>query len=391
MLVIIAILLLLVLACQVVLLRRRPAAPPDAAPRFDALERLLEKNERALRDEFGRNRTESGGQASILRQEVQRELAEIRKTSEQKLEQMRRTVDEQLQGTLEKRLGESFQLVSQRLEQVYQGLGEMRNLATGVGDLKRVLTNVRSRGAWGEMQLRALLEDTLAPEQFEANVATSGTSERVEFAIRMPGQEEGSCVYLPLDSKFPIEDYQRLVDAAERADTAEIEVCARQLEQRIRNCARDIRDKYIAPPATTEFAIMYLPTESLYAEVLRRPGLVESLQRECRITVAGPTTLAAFLNSLQMGFRTLAIQKRSSEVWQLLAAVKTEFGKYGDLLERLGRKLTEASHTVDQGLRRTRAIERRLRKVEQAPAAETALILPELNGMAECDEEESLQ
>lgn len=313
-----------------------------------------------------------------IRTKIDERLRVLQQENSEKLEQMRRTVDEQLQGTLQKRVGESFQLVSERLEQVHRGLGEMQSLATGVGDLKRVFSNVRVRGSWGEIQLGALLEDMLRPDQYERNVATTGGSERVEFALRLPGVDDDSHVYLPIDSKFPMEDYQRLIDAADRGDAGEVETCAKQLEQRLRGCAKDVHDKYIAPPATTDFAIIYLPTESLYAEVLRRPGLVESLQRELHITVTGPTTLAAFLNSLQMGFKTLAIQKRSSEVWATLGAVKTEFRKYGDLLEKVQKKLHEATNTVDRGLKQTRQIERKLRDVAEVPDAEVEALLPAL-------------
>lgn len=321
-----------------------------------------------------------------VRNVVDERLKALQEQNAEKLEQIRRTVDEQLQGTLEKRLGESFQLVSQRLEQVHKGLGEMQMLATGVGDLKKVLNNVRTRGAWGEIQLGALLEDSLHCDQFERNVATSGTSERVEFAIRLPGSEPGGTMWLPIDAKFPQEDYLRLVDATERGDVAEVELCGKQLEQCIRMCARDIHQKYVAPPATTDFALMYLPAESLYAEILRRPGLVESLQREYRVAVTGPTTLSALLNALRMGFRTLAIQKRSSEVWDLLAAVKTEFGKYGEILHRVQKKLQEATNTVDQGLTRTRVIERKLKRVEAPSPIDSHQLLSELDISTDVEE-----
>jgi DNA recombination protein RmuC len=321
-----------------------------------------------------------------VRSAVDERLKALQTENSEKLEQMRRTVDEQLQGTLEKRLGESFQLVSDRLEQVHRGLGEMQTLATGVGDLKKVLSNVRARGAWGEIQLGALLEDSLHPDQYGRNVATTGGGERVEFAIRLPGPDPDSHIWLPIDAKFPQEDYLRLVEAAERGDAAEVELCGKHLEQCIRTSARDIRLKYIAPPATTDFAVMYMPTEGLFAEVLRRPGLVESLQREYRVSVAGPTTLAALLNSLQMGFRTLAIQKRSSEVWGLLASVKTEFGKYGGILQKVQKKLQEATNTVDQGLRRTRVIERRLKHVEAPSTQEESIAVPELDMGVELEE-----
>ena len=323
-----------------------------------------------------------------VRGAVEERLKNLQKENGERLEQMRQTVDEQLHGALEKRLGESFQLVNDRLEQVYKGLGEMQTLAVGVGDLKKVLGNVRTRGTWGEISLGALLEDSLHQEQYERNVATTGGAERVEFAIRLPGPDGQGPVYLPIDAKFPIEDYQRLVDAADRGDAAEVELCAKQLEHRIRSCAKDIREKYVKPPMTTEFAIMYLPTESLYAEVLRRSGLVESLQRDLRIAITGPTTLAAFLNSLQMGFRTLAIQKRSSEVWQILGDVKTEFGKYADVLQKVHKKLEEAANTVDKGLIRTRQIEKKLRTVEAAPAADESMLLAEPGAAGEAEPSE---
>jgi DNA recombination protein RmuC len=307
---------------------------------------------------------------------VEGRLRELQEGNERKLEKMRETVDEKLQSTLEARLSASFQQVSERLEQVHQGLGEMRALAAGVTDLKRVLTNVRSRGTWGEIQLGALLEDLLAPEQFEKNVATTPTRERVEYAICLPGPERGQTpVYLPIDAKFPLEDYRGLIEASERGDTKGIEAAGRNLEKRLKQCARDIAEKYLAPPATTDFGILYLPVEGLYAEVVRRPGLVESLQRDFRVVPAGPTTLAALLNSLQMGFRTLAIQQRSSEVWELLGEVKAEFGKYAAVLGQIKRKLEEAQTTVEQAETRTRAIEKRLRgieTVEDAPLLEAA-------------------
>jgi DNA recombination protein RmuC len=283
---------------------------------------------------------------------------------------MRRVVDEKLQTTLEKRLGDSFRQVSERLEQVYAGLGEMRTLAAGVGDLKKVLTNVKTRGTWGEIRLSHILEQILTPEQYAANVATRpGGSERVEFAIRLPGSDPGreGVVWLPIDAKFPQEDYQRLLDAQEAADKAAAERALKGLEQRVKLEARAIREKYVEPPHTTDFAILFLPVEGLYAEVLRVPGLCDLLQREHRIVVAGPTTLAALLNSLQMGFRTLAIERRSSEVWDLLGVVKNEFAKFGETLAKTRKKLQEAASTIDQAEVRTRAIERSLRRVEAAP------------------------
>jgi len=300
---------------------------------------------------------------------VAEQLNRLRGENTEKLEQMRQTVDEKLQGTLEKRLGESFRQVSERLEQVHKGLGEMQSLANGVGDLKRVLTNVKTRGAWGEVQLGALLDQILTPDQYLRETPTRpGGAERVEYAIRLPGRGEGEPeVLLPIDSKFPNEDYERLQLAVERADPEAVESAARALEARVKSFARDIRDKYLAPPHTTDFAILFLPTEGLYAEVLRRPGLLDLIQRDFRVTLAGPTTLIALLNALSMGFRTLAIQKRSSEVWEILGAVKTEFGKYGDVLDKVQKKIQEASKSIDDVAVRRRAIDRRLRGVESLP------------------------
>jgi DNA recombination protein RmuC len=300
-----------------------------------------------------------------LRATIDGRLSNIQVENEKKLEQMRQTVDEKLQGTLEARLGDSFKQVSDRLEQVYKGLGEMQTLAAGVGDLKRVLTNVKTRGTWGEVQLGALLEQMLAPDQFSQNVATTGTGERVDYAIKLPGREsEGSPVWLPIDAKFPIEDYQRLVEASERGDSESVERASRQLEVTLKSCAKNLNEKYVAPPATTDFGILFLPVEGLYAEAVRRTGVAEFIQREYRIILAGPSTLAALLNSLQMGFRTLAIQKRSSEVWSLLGTVKLEFSKYADVLAKVKRKLSEAQTTIDKAETRTRAIRRKLRDVE---------------------------
>lgn len=315
-----------------------------------------------------------------LRGVVDKRLETLHEENGKKLEQMRVTVDEKLQGTLEQRLGESFKQVSERLEQVHQGLGEMQALASGVGDLKKVLTNVKTRGTWGEVQLGNLLEQVLSQQQYERNVKTApGRGELVEFAIKLPGRDDGQdVVWLPIDAKFPHEDYERLMQAQDAGDVAGIELAGKQLESQVKKCARDIRDKYLAPPHTTDFGILFLPTEGLYAEVIRRPGLVENLQREFRITVAGPTTLTAILNSLQMGFRTLAIQKQSSEVWTVLGEVKTEFMKYGGVLDRVKKKLTEAQNTVEQAEVRTRSIERKLRRVEALPTAENGEIKEEL-------------
>jgi DNA recombination protein RmuC len=313
-----------------------------------------------------------------LRDNVDGRLQAIQQDNAAKLEQMRQTVDERLQTTLDTRLGESFRHVSERLEQVYKGLGEMQALATGVGDLKRVLTNVKVRGTWGEVHLAALLEQVLAPEQYDTNVATTEPgSERVEFAIRLPGRSgsEREQSWLPLDSKFPLEDYHALVEAAERADAAAVEDAGRRLEARLKACAKDISSKYLNPPRTTDFAIMFLPNEGLYAEVLRRPGLTEFVQREHRIVIAGPTTLWAILTSLQMGFRTLAIERRSSEVWALLGAVKTEFGKFGTVLDAVQRNLQRAAAKIDDARKGTRAIQRKLSHVEEMPAPDASALV----------------
>jgi len=399
----IVLLLLVVVGVQMLLWRRIGAGRVDLAPltsRIEGVERAQERAERGLREEIARGREDASREAREFRQEVRDSLkntgdslvqsvtlmsanqsAELARMTEMtgqrlrglqeenaaKLEQIRHTVDEQLQTALEKRVGESFRLVSDRLEQVHRGLGEMQTLASGVGDLKKLLSNVRTRGTWGEAQLGMLLEQMLTAEQYALNVPVTGTGERVEFAIKLPGPDRGGHIWLPIDAKFPREDYERLVDAVERADAAGIEACAQGLETRAKQCAREISQKYIAPPLTTEFAIMYLPTEGLYAEVLRRPGLIEALQHEHHVTIAGPMTLAAILNSLQMGFRTLAIQKRSSEVWEVLGHVKTEFEKYGDVLAKVQKKLIEASNTVDVGLTRTRVLQRKLKNAQEMP------------------------
>ena len=315
-----------------------------------------------------------------MRKTIETQLRAIQEDNSRKLEQMRATVDEKLQSTLEKRLGESFKQVSERLEAVYKGLGEMRNLAAGVGDLKKVLTNVKTRGTWGEIQLGTILEQILTPDQYDVNVQTKKNSDaRVEFAIKLPGQDtdKDRVVWLPIDAKFPQEDYQRLVDAQDAADRELAEKSIKSLEMRIKAEAKFIKEKYIDPPDTTDFGIMFLPVEGLYAEVLRRPGLCEFLQREYRIVMAGPTTLAALLNSLQMGFRTLAIEKRSSEVWELLGVVKSEFGKFGDVLSKTKKKLQEASNTIDRAEVRTRAIERKLREVQELPVDDSVELLEE--------------
>ena len=398
---------------------------------FAALDNRHEQTKHIVKDEIARNRQETANSARLAREELSRslknssdsllqrmtenagmqkgqldsfsrqlrdmtklneeKLEQMRKTMEnqlralqednsKKLEQMRATVDEKLQSTLEKRLGESFKQVSERLEQVYKGLGEMRSLATGVGDLKKVLTNVKTRGTWGEIRLGNILEQILTPDQYDVNVPTKKDSnDRVEFAIKLPGQDpdKEKIVWLPIDSKFPQEDYQRLMDAQETADKDLAEKSIKNLEIRIKTEAKNIKEKYIDPPNTTDFGIMFLPVEGLYAEVLRRPGLCDILQREYRIIVTGPTTLAALLNSLQMGFKTLAIEKRSSEVWELLGIIKTEFGKFGGVLAKTKKKLQEASKTIDQAEVRTRAIERSLREVQEVPQEERVNLIEE--------------
>ncbi len=412
--------LAVVLLLQIVSMSRARQGA-DYEPRFRALESAQERFERAVKEELARARSEAASTGKLGREEMgdavarlgestlarlaqiatlqkgqldtfSKQLAALTESNEsrmermratidermkllqednaRKLEQMRATVDEKLHSTLEKRLGESFRLVSERLEMVHRGLGEMQKLASGVDDLKRVLTNVKSRGTWGEIQLGALLEQILAPGQYETNVITRpDTRERVEFAIRLPGRDGGGegQVWLPMDAKFPSEDYQRLLEAQEAANARAAEEAGRGLEIRLKASAKDIRDKYIEPPHTTDFGIMYLPTEGLYAEALRRPGLADLLQREYRVIIAGPTTLAALLNSLQMGFRTLAIEKRSGEVWALLAAVKSEFGKFGDVLEKTRQKLHEASSTIEDAARKSRTIEKKLKKVQEMP------------------------
>ncbi len=325
-----------------------------------------------------------------MRRTIEERISLLQQENSKKLDQMRITVDEKLQSTLEKRLGESFRLVSERLEMVHKGLGEMQGLATSVGDLKNVLTRVKPRGIWGEIQLGILLEQVLAPEQFEENVATKKRSaERVEFAIKLPGRsgDPNDFIWLPIDAKFPQEDYQRLVEAQEKSNADLAEEASRRLEAVIKSEAKAIREKYLDPPGTTDFGIMYLPTEGLYAEVIRRAGLCDVLQREYRVIVAGPTTLAALLNSLQMGFRTLAIEKRSSEVWKLLGAVKTEFGRFGDLLDKTHKKLVEASNTIEDASKKSRTIEKRLRTVENLPAGEAVSLMETEDGTDEAEEE----
>jgi DNA recombination protein RmuC len=424
--------LLMIVAAMLALLLRRSSATPMAAleGRFDAIERNQERTERLLREEIAKNREESkqdrlelnasfrAFNESVLRRmgenagaqkeqldiysgqlktftdhniqkldkindTVEKKLASIQEDNNKKLEQMRATVDEKLHDTLEKRLGESFKIVSERLEQVHKGLGEMQSLATGVGDLKKVLTNVKTRGTFGEIQLGSLLEQLLTREQYDTNVATKkGSNARVEFAIRLPGRSDidDQSVWLPIDAKFPQEDYLRLIEAQEQGNPLLVEESSRQLERSVKEMARAIRDKYLDPPATTDFGIMFLPTEGLYAEVLRRTGLFELLQRDFKVIITGPTTLAALLNSLQMGFRTLAVEKRSSEVWTLLGAVKGEFASFGAILSKTKKKLDEASNSIDAAATRSRAIERKLRTVQDLPAADAAKLLDDGEG-----------
>ena len=346
----------------------------DAArTQSEQLRLLSEANERRLND---------------VRQAVNDRLVALQEGNEKKLDQMRATVDEKLQATLEQRLGESFKQVADRLEQVHKGLGEMQTLARDVGSLNRVLNNVKTRGIFGEVQLAGLLEQVFTPEQYATNVATvPGSGERVEFAIRLPGQRhDGAPLWLPIDAKFPREDYERLLDAQDRADPVAVEAAAKAIETRLRLEARSIRDKYVSPPHTTDFGILFVPTEGLYAEALRRPGLMEALQREFKVMLVGPTTLLATLTSLQMGFRTLALEKRSAEVWEVLGAVKTEFGKFGEVLAKTKKKLDEASSTIDAAATRTRAMERRLKTVEALPEAQVAQLLPGLAAPAADDD-----
>ena len=321
-----------------------------------------------------------------MRGTMETQLNQLQQSNTAKLDEMRQTVDEKLQATLQARLGESFKQVAERLEQVHKGLGEMHSLAQGVGDLKHLLTNVKTRGMFGEAQLGALLEQVLAPEQYAAQVATRPHDKnRVDFAIRLPGRsDDGQPVWLPIDAKFPNEDYERLLDAQGRADAAAAELAARALEARVKLEAKSIAEKYLEPPYTTDFAVMFLPTEGLYAEVLRRPGLMELLQREHRVTLAGPTTLMAMLNSLQMGFRTLALEKRSSEVWQVLGAVKTEFGKFGDVLAKVRNQTQTVLNTLDQAQTRSNVMNRALRQVDALPDAQSQALLP---GVADTGED----
>lgn len=411
------------------LVRRRPRVEDELVRRLGDLEQAQEREEKMFRDEFSRSREEMLNAAKSQREElggalqrlnettvksisdvgamlkapienvvgqtgklseaneqrlealrsiVDRRLQQLQEDNSKQLDRMRITVDEKLQGTLEKRLSDSFKLVSDRLEQVHQGLGAMQQLASDVGGLQKVLTNVKTRGGWGEVQLGNLLEQVLTGEQFARNVQTRAeTAERVDYAVRLPGDQNSAPVWLPIDAKFPVEDYQRLVTAQEQGDVRAIDESMKALELQLRKSAKDICGKYINPPNTTDFGIMFLPTEGLYAEAIRRVGLVEQVQRECRVIFAGPTTLAALLNSLQMGFRTLAIQKSSSEVWNLLAGVKTEFLKFGNALSAVKDKLDQAARKMEDVDVRSRAIAKKLQKVEELPSNPQPL-LPEL-------------
>jgi len=369
--------------------RRGEKDDSELAQRFELFERAQERGERLIREEMARGREENASAAKTQRGELTTSLESVRGIVDQRLKQlqedntgqlekMRATVDEKLQGTLEKRLSESFKLVSERLEQVHHGLGAMQQLASDVGGLQKVLANVKTRGGWGEVQLGNLLEQVLTADQFARNVRTRDDSgENVDFAIKLPGNENGAPVWLPIDAKFPTEDYQRLLAAQDEGDVDLIEGAMKGLETQLRKNAKDICAKYINPPRTTDFALMFLPTEGLYAEAIRRVGLVEQVQRDCRVIFAGPTTLAALLNSLQMGFRTLAIQKSSSEVWNLLATVRNEFGKFGEALSKVREKLDQASRDMDKVEVRSRAITKQLQKAENLPANPQPF-LPEL-------------
>jgi DNA recombination protein RmuC len=419
-LIILAVLVAGAIILLVVLLTRSPHKLLQLEAQLTSFEKNQERTERALKEEIAQNREEANSNSKQLREEVinqmtrvatmqkeqletfSNQLATLTQTNVQKLdkmretvedrlkflqednatklEKMRETVDEKLHATLERRLGESFKLVSDKLEMVHKGLGEMQNLAIGVGDLKKVLSNVKTRGILGEIQLGNILEQILTTEQYATNVVTKkGSRDHVEFAIKLPGKDDSrEVVYLPLDAKFPREHYDALITAYDHGDLVAVEDAAKLLEGNIKKFAKDIKDKYLDPPHTTDFGIMFLPVEGLYAEVVRRPGLIETLQRDFKIIITGPTTLAALLNSLQMGFRTLAIEKRSSEVWRLLGIVKTEFGKFGDILEKTHKKLQEASHTIEDAASKSRNIEKKLKNVQELPSPEPLSLLGDI-------------
>jgi DNA recombination protein RmuC len=384
----IAILTLVCAALAVVLLlvnllRAKTAADPEAARRELREELRSARDEsrvsaRELREEVTKSIDATQTSLDRVRATLDQRVRELQEGNERKLDEMRRTVDEKLHDTLEKRLGESFKLVSDRLDTVHKGLGEMQHLATGVGDLKRVLTNVKARGTWAEVQLGAILEQVLTPDQYDKNVCIRpDTAERVEFAVRLPGplDDPASCVWLPIDSKFPQEDWLRLQDASDQGDVPAVQAASDALIRTVRGSAKEIHDKYVHPPASTDFAIMFLATEGLFAEVLRHPSVVSDLQQQYRVVVAGPTTLAAILTSLRMGFQTLVVEQRAAEVWRVLGAVKTEFGKFGDVLDKVQRQLNTASRTIEETGQRSRAMEKKLRSAERLPDAEAAMVL----------------
>ena len=364
------------------LLQQSAEATRTQNQQIDALAQQLTLLQKSLTDSLAQQvnalSEANARRLTEMRGTMETQLAQLQQSNAAKLDEMRHTVDEKLQATLQARLGESFKQVAERLEQVHKGLGEMHNLAQGVGDLKHLLTNVKTRGMFGEAQLASLLEQVLTPEQYAVQVATRpGDKNRVDFAIRLPGRSDsGQPVWLPIDAKFPNEDYERLLEAQGRADPLQAELCAKALENRIKLEAKSIAEKYLEPPHTTDFAVMFLPTEGLYAEVLRRPGLMETLQRDHRVTLAGPTNLMAMLNALQMGFRTLALEKRSSEVWQVLGAVKTEFGKFGDVLDKVRNQTQSVLNTLDQAQTRSNVMNRALRQVDALPEAEAQARLP---------------
>ncbi|WP_396430766.1 DNA recombination protein RmuC [Limnohabitans sp.] len=364
------------------LLQQSAEATRTQNQQMDALAQQLALLQKSLTDSLAQQvnalSEANARRLTEMRGTMETQLAQMQQSNSAKLDEMRQTVDEKLQATLQARLGESFKQVAERLEQVHKGLGEMHQLAQGVGDLKHLLTNVKTRGMFGEAQLASLLEQVLAPEQYAVQVATRpGDKNRVDFAIRLPGRSDnGDPVWLPIDAKFPNEDYERLLEAQSRADPVQAELCAKALEARIRLEAKSMAEKYLEPPHTTDFAIMFLPTEGLYAEVLRRPGLMETLQRDHRVTLAGPTNLMAMLNALQMGFRTLALEKRSSEVWQVLGAVKTEFGKFGEVLAKVKSQTQTVLNTLEQAQTRSNVMHRALRQVDALPEPEAQALLP---------------
>jgi len=408
MLVLLICLVVVNLVVSIALLFRKQDSQVES--RFDSLDKDLNKIDKSFREESSKNREENSRNAKELREEVsnslialaemnankletlrsvvEQRLKIIQDDNTQKLEQMRATVDSKLHDTLERRLGESFKLVSDKLELVHKGLGEMQTLANGVGDLKKVLTNVKTRGTWGEIQLGNLLDEILSPEQYAKNIVTKkGSGKPVEFAIKLPGKS-GNTTWIPIDAKFPKDDYEKLIEAQEQVNLPLVAELGKALENRIKLEAKDIKEKYVDPPNTTNFGILFLPIEGLYAEILRRPGLCDLLQREYKVAVTGPTTIAAFLNSLQMGFATLAIEKRANEVWNLLGAIKTDFSKFGDILDKTHKKLQEASNTIEDAAKKSRNIEKKLKNVQALPSLETVKLLDDIEEDNEVDEEE---